>query len=348
MKKNIVFLIQSLHGGGAERVLSNLANQMHRNGHDVTIIVRRKHPNRYPVDYGIDLHYVKSASIFSYVREARTIIKRKHADNVIAFEYFYNMLACLICLGLKTNLIISERNDPALIGSGIFKTPLRNFLYRFCNTLVCQTDDAKAFFPPYIQAKAIVILNPLRSGLPEPYNGARENKIVNFCRLSKQKNIPLLIDSFNIFKKYHEDYELHIYGEGEAEQDIINYIKSTEVSDSVFLHHFSNSIHSDILNYKMFVSSSDYEGLSNSMLEAMAIGLPTIVTDCPCGGARMVIKNGQNGIITPVKDKNSISEAMAFIADNESVADRISKEGTRLRDKLSLDNIGAMWEKLLK
>lgn len=348
MKKSIVFLIQNLHGGGAERVLSNLANYMYRHGYDVTIIVHRKNTNQYPVDYGIDLHYVKSASIFSFIKKARTIIKQKHADNVIAFEYFYNLLACIICLGIKTNLIISERNDPALIGSGFFKTPLRNFLYRFCNSLVCQTDDAKAFFPSYIRRKSTVILNPLRSGLPKPYNGAREKKIVNFCRLCKQKNIPLLIDAFTLFKKHHEDYELHIYGEGESKDTIKDYIKSTDVSDSVFLHNFSNSIHSDILNYKMFVSSSDYEGLSNSMLEAMAIGLPTITTDCPCGGARMVIKSGQNGIITPVNDKNNIAEAMTFIADNEDEANKISKNGTMIRDTLSLDNIGAMWEKLLK
>ena len=70
----------------------------------------------------------------------------------------------------------------------------------------------------------------------------------------------------------------------------------------------------------MFVSSSDFEGLSNSMLEAMAMGIPTICTDCPCGGAKMVIENGINGLLTPVGDKDELSAAMQQVADNSQIA----------------------------
>ena len=97
----------------------------------------------------------------------------------------------------------------------------------------------------------------------------------------------------------------------------------------------------------MFVSSSDYEGLSNSMLEAMAIGLPTICTDCPCGGARMIIQNGVNGLLVPVNNQQEMTKAMESIADNKAFAFSLSLEGTKVREVLSLIKIVAEWEKII-
>ena len=96
----------------------------------------------------------------------------------------------------------------------------------------------------------------------------------------------------------------------------------------------------------MFVSSSDYEGLSNSMLEAMAIGLPTICTDCPCGGARMVIKNGKNGLLVPVRDRASMKDAMKRIAESDVFSCSLSKQASKVREELSIEKIAELWEKL--
>ena len=93
----------------------------------------------------------------------------------------------------------------------------------------------------------------------------------------------------------------------------------------------------------MFVSSSDFEGMSNSMLEAMGMGLPTICTDCPAGGARAIIKDHENGILVPIKDVESMYRAMKEVAENKELAEKLSVNGTKLRDELSVDKIVSQW-----
>lgn len=85
---------------------------------------------------------------------------------------------------------------------------------------------------------------------------------------------------------------------------------------------FRNDVHEKIADATMFVMSSDYEGLSNALLEAMAMGLPCISTDSPPGGARMVIRNGQNGLLVPVGNKEKLMEAMDSIAANAEMAEK--------------------------
>lgn len=144
------------------------------------------------------------------------------------------------------------------------------------------------------------------------------------------------------------DYRLVIYGDGPEREDILSYIKLRNLSDSVDLFHNCSDVHEKIIKSSMFVSSSNYEGLSNSMLEAMAIGLPTICTDCPCGGARMVIKNNINGLLVPTGDKDSLAVAMEKIAKNQQLSQKLSNNSKKLRDMLSLDKIAKQWESLFE
>lgn len=118
------------------------------------------------------------------------------------------------------------------------------------------------------------------------------------------------------------------------------------MDDAVTLLPNCADVHERVIKSSMFVSSSDYEGLSNSMLEAMAIGLPTICTDCPCGGARMIIKNGENGLIVPAGDRVALTEAMKKIAMDQQLSRHLSREAQKIRTELSLDNIAERWESL--
>lgn len=117
--------------------------------------------------------------------------------------------------------------------------------------------------------------------------------------------------------------------------------------ENLSFHPAVSDVHERIKDAYMFVSSSDFEGLSNSMLEAMAMGIPTICTDCPCGGARMVIENGVNGLLTPVGDKDKLSAAMQRVADNSQIAHNIGKEAQKIRSKLSTDIIVGEWRKII-
>ena len=200
----------------------------------------------------------------------------------------------------------------------------------------------------------IGIINPdcvlcLGTGhLPEYYNGIREKRIVNFCRIEAQKNIKLLIDAFELLQKRMQGYVLDIFGEGEEKERLIKYVKDKKLSELIQFKGYSNDIYKEINKCSLFVSSSDYEGLSNSMLEAMALGLPVICTDCPPGGAKTVIETGQNGILVPVGDVQKLADAMFNVLSDNKLKRTLSKNAVEIRQRLDVKNIADKWEKYIE
>lgn len=331
-----------MHNGGAQRVLVSIANYMAETGYAVHIIASYDNGS-YPLHPGIRVKYIGKGQYWRYIREVRKEVKNINPKAVIAFEYFFDLLASIACMGLKTIVIGSERNDPARVGSGLIKDKVRNFLYRFLDVLVCQTHDAKAYFPGYIQRKTVIIPNPLKPNLPLKMTTDRRNEIVTFCRLNAQKNLPMLLHAFKAFHETHDDYKLKIYGDGEEKDNLNKLIEELSLGHYVDIYPAVDNVHERIIDAAMFVLSSDYEGLSNSMLEAVAIGLPSICTDCPCGGARMIIKDGVNGKLIPVGDTDALVNAMTTLADHPDLGMYYSKEGVKLREELSIENISKKW-----
>ena len=249
--------------------------------------------------------------------------------------------------GLGIKVVVSERNDPHKLDAQPLKKYLRNLLYGWANTIVCQTDDAKTYFSNRIQKKAVVICNPIKNGLPL-WSGEQSHTIINYCKLEKQKNLPLLIDSFGVIKDKYPDWSLEIYGEGSEKQKLIDLIKSKGLQESVKIYPFAENIHEIAATKYMFVSSSDFEGISNSMLEAMAIGMPVVCTDCPIGGAKMVIENGRNGLLVDTGNKTELANAMDYLICNYTNAKILADEAKKIREKYTLSSIAIEWERLME
>lgn len=344
--KNIAFVCNHLFGGGAERVLVSLANYYAEEGYNVHIIVFDGKKRYYTVPSVMISEVGDTASLLTQSLAIRRELKRIQPEVIIAFEYFVNLAVIIASIGIKAKVIVSERNDPSRVGSGLGKDQLRNFLYRYCDVLVCQTPDAKKYFPQHIQKHTVIIPNPIKENLPEPWKGERIHKVVNFCRMNDQKNLKLLINAFKAFHFEFPDYELVLFGDGPEKEPLKQYVQDNGMSDFVQLKSNAFDVHEQVVDSAMFVSSSDYEGLSNSMLEALAIGLPTICTDCPCGGARMMIRDGENGILVPVGDRSALTEAMKRVADNKRLSEKLSIQGAKLRNELSIDKIAQRWEDL--
>lgn len=353
-KPSILFVSNFLGDGGAARVITVLAEGFMNKGYEVSICsFANKQKKEYPRVVGIEyisLNTQKSGWLKKLERIwlLRKEIKRHSNAVIISFEYFMNMQAVVATLGLRNHLIVSERNDPARMGGKFPTRVIRNYLYRFCDMLVCQTENAKDYFPIYIKKKTEIIMNPIKENLPEPWKGERTKEIVNFCRLEKQKNLKLLIDAFERFSKNHTEYKLLIYGDGREKETLEQYVLHKRMHNQIIIHNSVENIHERILRSAMFVSSSDYEGLSNSMIEAMAIGLPTICTDCPCGGARMVIQDGVNGLLVPVEDVDEMVNAMNVIVSDTELAKRLAQNSVEIKKTLSVNNIIDKWEKLLE
>ena len=349
----VIFITNFLGNGGAARVMSVVANYLEDRDVDVEIYSFLDREGMYKLNKNVKYNIIECKSKNNTLKKIerilklRKILKKYKKVTIISFEYFVNMQTIIANMFLRNKLIISERNDPSKRGNGKIIRRLRNVLYKFADCLVCQTPDAKEYFPKKIQEKTVIIPNPIMPNLPKRFEGERKKEIVTFCRIEKQKNLKLMVDAFNMLTKDHDDYKLVIYGDGSFKEELEEYIKEKKLEHKIEVNHFEQDVHRKVVDSCMFVSSSNYEGISNSMLEAMGIGLPTICTDCPCGGARMMIENNVNGILVPVEDVQSMYNAMKKIIENPEFAENLSKNATKIKEKLNQDKICKMWVEIL-
>ena len=349
---NILFVVDRMSQGGAERVVAALANEMFlHKGKKIFIATYSQTKEEYYLHDGITRfcyqkirggRIKKICNRFFYLQKC---MRETNCDCVISLGTpritFMVCLARFFCKKIK--LIVSERNDPRQFPCGIFWRVLRTLSYYLCDGIVFQTDEAKSFFSDRIQRRSTVILNPITESLPLRFDGPRESRIVNFCRLEKQKNLPLLIEAFAIIAKDFPNYILEIYGDGSEKNHLKELIALRHLEDKIFLKGFCSDIHNAILKASLFVSSSNYEGISNSMLEAMALGIPAICTDCPAGGARMVIENEVNGMLVPVGNVEVMSETMKYLLANKNLHKKISEKSAKIRESLDVDVISGKW-----
>ena len=348
--KKITFLIGSLGGGGAERVTIALGNHFCNNGYEVYFIAFSKENNNYEVDSKIKISFLpdnigKTAIVYR-IKELKKLLENQAPDYVISLGLGYQYLILGNLLN-KYKFILSERNAPQYFYKWYEKIYVK-YCYKKAYKVVFQTKDAQEYYVKIIKEKSKVIANPLTSSLPIPYEGVREKRIVAVNRLSPQKNIFMLLKAMKkVFSEFPE-FCLEIYGKGEQKEMLVRYSEELGIADNVkFMGQIAN-VHSHIVNASMFVSSSNFEGMSNSMLEAMAIGLPVVCTDCPIGGARMVIRNNINGILTPVGDDRVFADEIMNLLKNPEKAEKLGKKATELRYQLSVETIAEEWEELLE
>ena len=341
----ICFITATLAGGGAERVIANLANEMILRGHQVTILLTAEKVVEYPLNERVDIIQVSdrtSHGIKERIKRIGNLRKyfKAHTDfYYISMPTDTNIFVLLASIFLKIDLVISERNDPNQYEHPI----IRNILYCFAKKIVFQTKDASLCFSKRLQKQGKIILNPVSELLPIPYIGTREKRIVAIGRLDEQKNHRLLINAFSSFLQVNPEYKLDIYGRGPLQEDLMNQIREMDLEEKVYLRGFCKDVWAEASSAMMYVLPSDYEGMPNSLLEAMAMGMAVISTDCPIGGASMLIEHQVNGLLVPVKDNRKLYEAMCFLVNNPDVVDSYSKEATKTRERLSVKRICDQW-----
>ncbi len=339
--KKIVFVIPDMPGGGTERVVALLANEYSRQGREVAILLFAGRTLAYPLDEKIEVASVGEPSGGSLrsrmerIRRMRDYYRRNRDCRIWSFSVMGAVFSVAATVGMKHSMLISERNDP-----NRYEHPyIRNFFYRFADVIVCQTEDAVRCFPKAIRKKSTVIPNPVDIGQIEPYEGVREKRVVAVGRLEPQKNHSLLLRAFSRFAGEHPEYILELYGQGEQRERLIGLAKELGIEEKVSFCGFSSRVREDIRKAAMFVLSSDYEGISNSMLEAMALGVPVIATDCPIGGSHTYIKDGVNGILVPVGEEEPMVRAMCRLAEDDGLGRRIGARAASLREQLRTERI---------
>ena len=298
----------------------------------------------------------KATIEWQYHREItwlRNYLKQNPDMTVIVFLQPSIPIVLLAAQGLPNKVIISERADPNRLMKKRYGKPFIEKYYTRADIAVFQTDDAKSVYPEAVSKKGTVIFNPLKDNLPQPYRGERNKNITTFCRISNQKNLPLLVEAFSQVHSKHPDYTLRIIGDApndegrEVLRAIDNQINELQLKESVKLEPFMKNVHEAVIKDAMYVNSSDYEGISNAMLEAMAISMPVVCTDCPIGGAKATINNGENGLLVPIQNAEALANVMNRVIEEEGLAYKLSHNASKLRDEISLDSITDKWIKLL-
>lgn len=354
MIKSVIFVTGSLADGGAEKVMSILASGCAELGADVTLVVLRPKKIVYPVSEKVKvIQFMDKGKLATAkrIKKLHQVMKESTSEVVIPFLPIISLYTLIANIGLGKKLIMSERADPrAKFNNLPWKDKIGNFFMRKCGLysladwMVFQTPDAQSYYSEKIQKKSSIIPNPLDTAkLPGMYEGEREKRIVAAGRFSEEKNFALLINGFAAFHERFPEYTLTIYGEGALRRNYEMQIQELGLEEYVKLPGFASDLPEEINKAAMYVSTSNHEGISNSMLEALGMGVPTIVTDCPVGGAKMFVHTGDNGILIPMNDKKQLVEAMTKIVKDDTFSQQISKRAIKIRKELQALTIAENW-----
>ncbi len=352
----ITIFTGGLSGGGAERVACNMATYYYNKGHDVEFLTIGDNENSYYYNPQINrvclLKLDERSSFVANIikrlfRLIKYLISKKKDVYIVSLPDSIIILLSLRFL-TKSKIVASERGDPQKLPS--FQQKLLRLLCKQADGWVFQTQDVKNWYKSHLgDSNNIIIPNAINPDFIQPiYHGVRKKTIVTAGRYKKQKNQRLLIDAFSKISDRYSDYRLIIYGEGPLNDELAAHITYLGLDKKVILGGYINNIGEKIKDASLFVLSSDYEGMPNALMEAMALGLPCVSTDCDGGGARFLIENEKNGLLVPKDDVNALAVAMKRMLADREFAELCGKEAHKICERLAPDKVYGMWEEFIQ
>lgn len=357
MARKIVFHLNCLEQGGAERVVTNLANRFAAEGYQVIIATEWYGENEFQIESRVQRVHVglregdeKKHHLVQFllrVKYLREFLKREKPDILIPFARKALYRGLMAAYFMKIPVLISIRTDP--VGhyeerSDKLQIPI---LFPRADGCVFQTEGAKEFFAPRLQDNSRIILNPINEkyiGVPEP--GKRTKTVVQSGRLVDFKNQPMLIRAFVKVHEKHPDYDLKIYGGDsyDGTKEILeDLIWQNKAQDYIHLMGASDSLEKDLTDAALFAFTSDWEGLPNALMEAMALGLPIVATDCPCGGPRTIMTHGVDGLLIPIKDEQALVDGINRLIEDPELAGKLGRQARKIAERANSKAVFEQW-----
>ena len=360
--KKIVFHLNCLAMGGAERVVTNLSAQFAAEGYEVIVATQWEEEEEYHLDEKVRRVSVgltkeeenknRIAKMFLRLLRLRSFVKEERPDVLIAFAKKASYRALLATLGINQKVVTCVRTNPVGHYDRRGDWFLIRLLLRRATGTVFQTEGQRAFFPEFMKKNSIVILNPIHSkyiGLPVVTE--REKEVVHSGRIVYFKNHELLIRAFARVHEKHPDYVLKCYGSDSGDgtwEKTENCIKKLGAESYVKLMGGSDELEKQLPKASVYAFTSDWEGLPNAVLEAMAMGLPVVATDCPCGGPATVIQNGENGLLIPVGDEDALTESINRLIEDRQLAERLGENARKIGEIANGNAIFEQWRNYLE
>lgn len=355
---HIIFYLARLNRGGTERVVVNLAEYLHEQGYQVTIATTYSENVEFAVSEGIRRiltappeevlgnNRLKNFMMrFSFLRN---VWRTEKPDIIISFIGKNNMMAILTSLFLKIPVLVAVRGEPTLEYYNKMLRLISKTLFILADGIILQTNRSKSFFPRYIRKKATVLPNPLNPDfMVEPYKGERDNRIVIVGRIDENKNQKMLIDAFHLIAEEFPDTIVDIIGDGPDKEKLEAYVSSLHCDKRIRFSGPVLNVREWIYNAGVYVLVSNTEGMPNALIEAMVLGIPSIATDCPCGGPAELIQNDINGLLVPVGDEEALADALRRVLCDKQLQKHLSQNALLLREKLAPEIVNKQWEEYI-
>ena len=364
----IIYLLASLGSGGAERVVSLLANRMCEDGHDIQIVCLKYNDVYYTLH---DKIKVVAATVHASNRIMelfwlRKYIQKEKPDVVIPFTEGVYCFTILALWGTRIPIIASERLDPAAMS--LPRKFLKRLLLPYADWLVVQTESIKAYFPKRIQKKTSVIYNPVNDEafenpcMDSRVQSSKQNRIISVARLYPQKNQKMMIEAFAKIADEFPDWQLVIFGEGPLRSSLELIVKSLQLDGRVLLPGRTEHVVEELRKSKIFCLSSDYEGMSNSMIEAICVGsdyegmsnsmieaicvgLPIVTTNV--SGVKELVDDNINGFVVECGNVDRMCSALSSLMGNESLMNCFAQKSFERRRLFQMDVVNNKWNSLI-
>ena len=345
---NISFYIRKVTFGGGERMKLTLMTEFIKQGHEILIFSHNNEElNKLSFPFKRIILDKKKNSIIQAVSDGFAINKSlQNRDIHCLFTFGFSIRFIVASYFRKTTSIVYPTVDPKFYKNKI-KLWIRSMLcFSLCDGIIFQTEIIQKRYSNRTQLKSVVIPNPIMDDfLPIPLK-ERKQRVVSIGRLSEEKNYPLLINAFSNISP--NDYTLHIYGDGPLKSYLQELIAKLRMEDKIFLEGQVNRVVDKISDAEIFVLCSNFEGMPNALIEAMAMGLACISTNFPSGAAEFLIKNKRNGLLISVGDQKQLEESLELLIKDKALTNRIGESAIEVRDLLKKENIIGEWLSFVK
>ena len=376
--RRVTLVISSLSAGGAERVMSLMANYWAERGWNVTLVtLDDASTDFHPIDrrvarVALGLS-VPARSPWEAARNnvrrlvrLRDAIKASEPRAVIAFTAPTTVLTIMACHRLGVPVIVSERNPPTEEQASPWWDGLRRHVYPSATALVVQTPEVVEWAKSLIALTRVhVIPNPVLAVPDAILCGsartaarcgavpAREERrpghrrvAVAMGRLHHQKGFDLLLRAFARSGADRAEWSLRIIGEGAERQRLQAIAAELGIAASVEFVGKVRAPFEVLREADLFVLSSRYEGFPNALLEAMAVGLPVIATDCPFG-PKHIVRDGIDGMLVPVENVDAMAAALARLMGDDARRKALGARGVEVRERFALAGVMSQWEQVM-
>lgn len=357
----VTLTIYAMGLGGAERVMSILANYWVERAWDITLItlVDRSVPPFYPLDPRIKLQQlgvagssanalVASVNIWHRVKILRSAIVASQPDLVISFMGTAGVLTLLACRNTSIPVIVSKHIYPPLSRSSRIWQLLIKFTYRSADLVTVLTESALSSFPTAQGYLSMVMPNPVIVPLPdvETQRLFTSPTLIAVGRLVPEKGFDLLIQAFDLLRDKYPDWQLTILGEGSSRSQLEALISELKLTDRIHLLGQVENVNAYLYQADIFVLSSRTEGFPMGLCEAMVCGLPVIATDC-LSGPREIINDGVDGILVASEDVDALANGLDLLMSDPVKRQQLAQAAPQILDRFGIEKVMEMWDKVI-